>query len=444
MRKYRLVFEGYDSEDISVVTRSELMNGDVDDPVDLFGIGFTHEEQIKLIKLTQDCLISEQFKLKNTKAEYCPHCPNTKLIRVGRNKSSYHDIFTDHLITITRKQCPICDKEISSTVRTIMGGTISAELSKIQSELGAAHTFRESEQILARFACRKREINNHDRIKQTSETVGANVKTYNQSLDKILSIEPADELIINVDGGHIKTTEDGTRSFEAMAAVVYRPGFLVSDENANVNTITSKHCAASTENDNQQQMIANTIIAALKEGLCPNTKITALCDGAKNCWQIVDAFKPISASVLCILDWFHLSMKIRNIAMPNDLKDKLESIKWCLWHGKVDDAKEKLKVLRFESPLKQKALLEKLYQYIDNNSDKIINYDERKNSRLPYTSNLAESTVESLINKRCKGKQHMRWSRNGLDPILQLRAAITSNEWEQTWQHAVRRSLTIH
>lgn len=444
MRKYRLVFEGYDSEDISVVTRTELMSGDVHEPLDLFRVGFTHEEQIKIIKLNQDCLINEQFKLKNTKPEYCPHCPNTKLIRVGRNKSNYHDVFTDHIVTITRKQCPRCKKEISSTVRTILGGAISADLSRIQSELASNHTFRESEQIFDRFARIKREINNHDRIKQTSEAVGSNLKLYTQSASELIGIKPADELIINVDGGHVKTTEDGLRSFEAMAAVVYKPESLVCDEKNGINTIIAKHCAASTEDDNQQQMIANTIVAALKEGLCPNTKITALCDGAKNCWQIVDSFKPISASVLYILDWFHLSMKIHNIVMPDDLKEKLESVKWYLWHGKVSEAKEKLSSLILESPVKQKLLLKKLYVYIDNNSDKIINYDERKDKNLPYTSNLAESTVESLINRRCKGKQHMRWSRKGLDPILQLRAAITSNEWEQIWRHAVMATCTIH
>ena len=61
-----------------------------------------------------------------------------------------------------------------------------------------------------------------------------------------------------------------------------------------------------------------------------------------------------------------------------------------------------------------------------------------------YTSNLAESTVESLINQRCKGKQHMRWSRDGLDPILQLRAAISSNEWNTNWKSIVTNAISIH
>jgi len=54
-----------------------------------------------------------------------------------------------------------------------------------------------------------------------------------------------------------------------------------------------------------------------------------------------------------------------------------------------------------------------------------------------YTSNVAESNVESLINQRCKCQQHMIWSREGAHPVLQVRAAIHSNEWNQSWESTV-------
>ena len=82
--------------------------------------------------------------------------------------------------------------------------------------------------------------------------------------------------------------------------------------------------------------------------------------------------------------------------------------------------------------------IKKFATYINNNKDRIVNYEERKELGLVFTSNLAESTVESLINRRCKGQQHMRWSREGLNPILQLRAAISSNnDWAKKWKVAV-------
>ncbi len=85
--------------------------------------------------------------------------------------------------------------------------------------------------------------------------------------------------------------------------------------------------------------------------------------------------------------------------------------------------------------------LKKLKTYIANNKTKIVNYRERQKNGLVFTSNLAESTVESLINQRCKGQQHMHWSREGLDPLLQLRAAIGSNDWDKIWKTAVMNAI---
>ncbi len=77
-----------------------------------------------------------------------------------------------------------------------------------------------------------------------------------------------------------------------------------------------------------------------------------------------------------------------------------------------------------------------------NNASKIIYRDHHKRG-LPFTSHLSESTVESLINQRCRGQQHMRWSKEGLDPILQIRAAISSNDWNKNWRTVVSSILSL-
>ena len=90
---------------------------------------------------------------------------------------------------------------------------------------------------------------------------------------------------------------------------------------------------------------------------------------------------------------------------------------------------------------KSKDKLKKFSTYIDNNLTRIVDYRARKVKGLVFTSNLAESTVESLINQRCKGQQHIRWSREGLDPILQLRAKIHTNDWNDKWKSVVLNSV---
>jgi hypothetical protein len=325
-----------------------------------------------------------------------------------------------------------------------IGTTLSGDLTRMQTELGSNYSYRESQELFTKFSSKERFINNHDRIKHTLENVGVQLDQIQKTTEEVVTTEPAKELIVNVDGGHINTNEEGKRSFEAMTSIVYRPEALVSNQNSTRNYITSKHCAASAKADNGEQIISNTIIAALKQGLSSKTKITALCDGAANCWSVVEALRPLSASVLCILDWFHVAMKIQNITLPEKFKDKLTRIKWHLWRGKTGNAIIRLNSLIEEVPKNYQDRLNKLRTYIENNADKIVNYRDRQKHKLVFTSNLTESTVESLINQRCKGQQHMRWSREGIEPILQLRAAITSNDWKYIWKTAVLNSVAAH
>ena len=64
----------------------------------------------------------------------------------------------------------------------------------------------------------------------------------------------------------------------------------------------------------------------------------------------------------------------------------------------------------------------------------MVNYEKRKNDCLVFTSNLTESTVNSLINERQKGKQKMLWSRDGAHNVLQIRSSIASKSWQNDWK----------
>jgi hypothetical protein len=319
-----------------------------------------------------------------------------------------------------------------------LGNIQSGELQRIQAELGGKHSFREAETIFDTFSGKPRAINNHDRIKKVAESVGSSLSDIAKEERELIKAEEAEQLILNVDGGHVKTIEEG-RSIEAMTSVVYRPENVVYNKKETRRHLASKNCAASVKDDNQQEIISSTIIAALKQGLTKNTEIIALCDGARNCWSVVDALEPLSKSLTRILDWFHISMKMENISLPKSLKSKFMRVKWHLWRGRADRALTRLEQLK--KSVKNSTSLQRISQfitYIFNNQDKIVNYAQRKKQGLVFTSNLAESTVETLINQRCKGKQHMRWSRDGLNPILQLRAAIHSKgERESKWKTAV-------
>ena len=51
-----------------------------------------------------------------------------------------------------------------------------------------------------------------------------------------------------------------------------------------------------------------------------------------------------------------------------------------------------------------------------------------------YASSYAESTINRLINTRQKKNQQMSWTREGAHHILQIRASILSDTWNQDWE----------
>lgn len=437
---YRIVFETYSLDNPNDIKEQSVIIEDiVTRPTSCLDFSISHEQQIEILQNSIDHVIAEKTKLINSESGDCPNC-SKNLIKLGYHRSTFHDVFTDHHVRMQRLRCKSCKYEAPSTVRTLLDGVLSGALVKIQSELGSDYTFREAESLLEKFATKRRSINNRNRIKNIVSNVGTAIEAVDRTEQELLEYEDAEELILNIDGGHVKTVEE-QRSIEALTSVVYKPESLMKGENSSRRYLTSKSCAASVKDDNQKEIINNTIIAAMKEGLTADTKITALCDGAANCWKVVDALKPLCGSMTCILDWFHITMKMQNIALPEPLKDKFLKIKWHLWRGNVDSAITRLEqLISLASDTKTKNKLDTFKAYINNNYARIVNYRERKKNGLVFTSNLAESTVESLVNRRCKGQQHMRWSREGLNPILQLRAKMHTQDWDNKWKTVILNS----
>ena len=313
---YQITFKSFDEK--PATSDDVIMEGSVEAPSSILDFGIRHNEQMNLIFQAQSQILAlqaDQIQAPHT----CLDCGSNNIKKLGFKATMFFDLFSDHQVKMQRYTCGDCGATNCGTVVKALGGNMSGELAKIHSELGARHSYREVKVLLDIFSGKSRAINNHDRVKNNVELVGLAVADLYKEEDQLVAIMPAEELIIQVDGGHVKSSEDGARSFEAMAAVVYRPESIQASTDER-NIVKSKHCSASTNFDNQQEMKVRTIVAALKEGLSPTTKIVALCDGADNCWNIVDAVAALAVSTTRILDWFHISMKHNNIAVPHSGK----------------------------------------------------------------------------------------------------------------------------
>ena len=184
------------------------------------------------------------------------------------------------------------------------------------------------------------------------------------------------------------------------------------------------------------------MVGNLFEALTSNasvTQITCLTDGANNCWSIANSLKPLCNELVNVLDWFHITKRftIINNIIDSAFKEKLEKIKWFLWHGNAENALERLAQIQSEvEDEKLSTALQELYQYIDRNQSYITNYQERQTASLPFTSTIAESSVNELINTRQKNNKKMQWSRDGAHDVFQIRTSRFSKTWEQDWEKA--------
>lgn len=437
----RVVIEKVSNKTDKVVKRETIETFDIEKPKNIFDLGLRHKDQIALLKIIQDHILNEQSVFLSEDITHCPQC-GRKLAKQGHKKSDFHAVFTDHKIAVQRLTCfnPKCNWRSVPSVKSLFGTSMHPDLVRLQCETSALHSFREGQEILTKLSVNYRKINNHDRLKQVSEIIGNYLSKLNSNvMHESLLPAPADELIVQVDGGHIKNKSDESRSFEALSAVIFKPENLVQNEKEG-RKIIAKHCVASAKNDKQKSMQKYLLSAAKKEGLSKKTKLTVLCDGAKNCWSSTVLLKNQCEKFTGILDWFHIGMKFQNVfnILPKEHQETLEHIKWRVWNGDAQIAQDRLlqlkETLQDES---QKNRVDSLHQYLKNNKEYLVNYAIRKNLGLIFTSSIAESNVESLINNRFKKLNKMQWTRDGAHQILQIRSAMISKDWSSIWENVV-------
>lgn len=155
-----------------------------------------------------------------------------------------------------------------------------------------------------------------------------------------------------------------------------------------------KTCVVSAINDELQTIKTYLLNAALKQGMFEESKVTALADGASNCWSVLSVIRPHCKTVEYILDWFHIGKKFQNVknALGEALAQSLDSAKWKLWHGEADEALMKLTLLRDNiTDEAKRSKIKGLRDYLQRNRAYLVNYDECDKANRTYTSQVAES-----------------------------------------------------
>ena len=144
-------------------------------------------------------------------------------------KSKFHAVFSDHTLQLQKHCCkhPDCNWQRTPTSTTVFGTDIHPDLAKLQCEQGALHSYREAESNLEKLNAQRRRVNNHARMKTITNQVGEQVSQANLKAPSETELSaPAEDLIVQLDGGHIPTKDKDQRSFEALSGVIYRPSCI--------------------------------------------------------------------------------------------------------------------------------------------------------------------------------------------------------------------------
>ena len=150
-----------------------------------------------------------------------------------------------------------------------------------------------------------------------------------------------------------------------------------------------------------------------------------------------------------ILDWFHVTMRLTvldqygkglvhcDAVLGKEIREKIERLKWSLWHGQVDKALGKIDDLASSLALFKETYakfnqvvkaLSELRTYIGNNRHLIPNYGHRYHKGEAIATGFVESTVNQVVSKRFCKKQQMQWSKLGAHLLLQTRVKTLDGE----------------
>jgi hypothetical protein len=245
---------------------------------------------------------------------------------------------------------------------------------------------------------------------------------------------------VGIDGGYVRNWFDKKHNFE----VIVGKSILRFEESEEDRSPSLKRFGFVQTLDTKSKRRLHDVLQS--QDLQMNQEISFLCDGDDKLRQLQLEMSPKSTH---ILDWFHVTMKLTGLGqygkglvncepvLGEAIGEKIERLKWSLWHGQVDKALGKLDDLKtsaqtFSETYSRYAglvkALSELRTYIVNNRSLIPNYGERYRNGEAIATGFVESTVNEVVSRRFCKKQSMQWSKEGAHLLLQTRVRTLNGE----------------
>jgi hypothetical protein len=387
-------------------------------------VGLTLAEGKDLLSGLQRLMLQTQMEEYTTCARVCTECLTLRRQRDCRTRT-LQTLFGTVEVDPPRISVCSCSNEMGfvdlsfSPLAQLLPDRCTPELRRVQADLAARHSFREAARLLSTLLpCSP---TNHATIRNRTHRVAAEIEAKAPEVPKAVP-EANDEIIVMIDGAHIR------------AAPGYQSRHLdVTVGKVEVNGRRPRCFALAPKGSDHP--LTPMRAALLEQGWHPGRPLAVISDGEAALPNLVRA--AAGEPVRHILDWFHLSMRMRPIEQvlmglsARHLRDpepvqaaqaSIERVRHLLRHGRPDEADQEIVLLLNhgrkiadrngvfvqESTNDLQRLCKELQGYAQNNRDAIINYHRRYHGKQPVSSSRAEGCVDEIANARMGKKQRMR------------------------------------
>jgi hypothetical protein len=419
----------------------------------LADIGLALSEAKAVLARLQESMVQSQVAEYVTCRRVCPQCrvlQPRKDRRTRRLQTLFGTIEVDApRFRIGHCRLPALTTKVTfSPVCELLTARCTPELATVQAELGARTSFREAARILETLL--PASPTNHESVRNRTHAVALRLEVADEQAAAAVVIEDpamvdASRPIVMLDGAYVRAVPGHqVRNFEAICGKVEQEGHA-SRRFALVRSVAERPRAL--------------LRAALHDqGWREGEAVTAISDGDPALPALVHS--ATGGPVEPILDWFHLSMRVRHVEQallglhalepahlgPLDhAQVDVERLRHLLWNGYHEEACKALgritgwaggAALLDGIALERKAgrlvvRCAELRAYIENNEGALIDYGRRYRAGKPVSTSRAEGTVNHLVNARMNKRRQMRWSPNGAHRVLQVRAAVLDGRFGQ-------------
>lgn len=423
-------------------TRRTHRLGDLSRPYRLTNseaLGLLLSDAKAIISQIQRAILTDQLEEVVAVNRTCSACGSTKSIHDYRTRvfDTAFGRFRHQVPRLKQCKCGVaagykCRGE-QSPVAKIFPDRATPELCRLQTELGSRHSFREAARIMETFLPYAKQINTtvRNRLGRVAQSF-IDREPAQISVDEDAQSPP---LTVFLDGAHIRCRpEYQKRHLDVVVGKVESPNMC------------RRFGLVAQAGPSPSGQLRQDLLALGWDGQRP---VTVISDGEPALPNLIRA--AVDGRVRHILDWWHISMRVQHIenavkgllqtesftGFPELFKRPAETLRWCLWHGKIMTAGTRLKLLMIDSgrvttedaavraaAARVEARCRELYTYLGNNWDALTNYGWRHRNGFSISSSRAEGCVDDIGNARMGKSRRMRWSPRGAHNVAVTRAAV--------------------